>query len=90
MLHPWFGLSATSYCQAGTTASGRQTFVGEVANNMWPLGTRLKVWPPVFGLTRFVVLDRIGWGSQIDFFTPSCAAAVNFGRKVERVRVLGP
>jgi hypothetical protein len=37
---------------------------------------------------RFVVLDRIGWGSSIDFYNPSCAAAIDFGRRVERVHVV--
>lgn len=81
-------LDATAYCQGTVTASGRAPFVGEVANNTWPLGTRLRVSPPVWGHTRFVVLDRIGWGSQIDFYTPSCSIALAFGRRVERVQVV--
>jgi 3D (Asp-Asp-Asp) domain-containing protein len=81
-------LEATSYCQGTVTASGEPPFVGEVANNTYPLGTRLRVSPPVWGRTRFVVLDRIGSGSQIDFYTPSCAQAIDFGRRLEHVTVI--
>jgi 3D (Asp-Asp-Asp) domain-containing protein len=80
-------LGATSYCQGTVTASGQRPYVGEVANNMWPLGTRIVVSPPVWGLSRFVVEDRIGAYSQIDFYNPSCGAADDFGRRIERVRV---
>lgn len=86
---PWVSLDATSYCQGTITASGSHVYVGEVASNMWPLGTVLQVSPPVFGLNRFRVMDRIGWGSQIDFYQPSCSAAVQFGRRTVRVRVAG-
>jgi 3D (Asp-Asp-Asp) domain-containing protein len=81
-------VNATSYCQSGLTASGRPTFLGEVAGNMWPLGTHLVVSPAVWGRTRFVVEDRIGSGSQLDFYNPSCQAAIDFGRRVERVQVV--
>jgi 3D (Asp-Asp-Asp) domain-containing protein len=81
-------LSSTAYCQGTITASGEPPFVGEVANNTWPLGTRLSVSPPVWGRTRFVVEDRIGSGSQLDFYNPSCTAAIDFGRRLERVTVI--
>jgi hypothetical protein len=42
----------------------------------------------VFGRRYFRVEDRIGWGSQIDFYDPSCSAAEWFGRRSERVTVL--
>jgi hypothetical protein len=80
-------LSSTSYCQGTITASGERPFVGEVANNTYPLGTRIVVSPAVWGRTRFVVEDRIGSGSELDFYNSSCAAAVAFGRRVERVHV---
>jgi len=85
---PWMSLDATSYCQGSTTASGEHVYVGEVAMNTLPLGTRIVVSPAVFGRSRFRVEDRIGWGSQIDFYNPSCAAAVQFGRRTIRVRVV--
>jgi hypothetical protein len=81
-------LDATSYCQGTVTASGQAPYIGEVANNMWPLGTRIEVSPAVFGRRYFRVEDRIGWGSSLDFFNPSCSAADEFGRRVERVTVL--
>ena len=81
-------LSSTAYCEAGRTASGEQTYLGEAANNMLPLGTRIEINPAAFGRTRFVVLDRIGSGSQLDLFNPSCAAAIQFGRRTERVTVI--
>jgi hypothetical protein len=56
---------------------------------MWSLGTRLEVSPSVYGRRFFRVEDRIGYGSQIDFYNPSCEAADVFGRRVERVTVLG-
>jgi 3D (Asp-Asp-Asp) domain-containing protein len=88
-LHPWVSLDATAYDQGTITASGEHVYVGEVACNLYPLGTRLQVSPPVFGLNRFRVEDRIGFGSQIDFYTQSYDQAVEFGRRVERVRVVG-
>ncbi len=55
---------------------------------MWPLGTRISVSPPVWGRTQFIVLDRIGWGSSLDFYNPSCSAADEFGRRTEQVHVI--
>jgi 3D (Asp-Asp-Asp) domain-containing protein len=86
--HASLTLEATSYCQGTVTASGEPPFIGEVANNTYPLGTRLSVSPPVWGRTRFVVEDRIGAFSQIDFYNSSCQAALDFGRRVERVHVI--
>ena len=40
---PVQSVSSTSYCQAGVMADGQQTFVGAVAGNIWPLGTRLLI-----------------------------------------------
>jgi hypothetical protein len=85
----WVALDTTSYCQGTVTASGRHVFLGEAANNTLPLGTRVRVRPRVFGRSRFIILDRIGWGSQMDFYNPSCSAAVSYGRRVEEVRVTG-
>lgn len=81
-------LSTTSYCQGTTTASGEHVFLGEVAMNTEPIGTRLQVSPPIYGRTRYVVLDRYGWGTQMDVYNPSCGAAIDYGRRVERVRVI--
>jgi 3D (Asp-Asp-Asp) domain-containing protein len=53
-----------------------------------PLGTVITISPAAFGRSRFVVLDRIGSGSQLDIYNPSCRAAIDYGRRTERVRVL--
>jgi hypothetical protein len=74
-------LDATSYCLHGRMADGTQTRAGSVAHNGYPLGTRIRVWPPIFGQQRWVVRDRIAWGTSIDFWAPSCALSRAFGRR---------
>ena len=78
----WQAVTATSYCQSGVTASGQYTLPGEVAMNIEPLGTHIIVSPAVFERTHYVVLDRIGYGTQLDFYTVRCSDAVTFGRRV--------
>lgn len=78
--------SSTAYCQSGTTASGRQTRWGYVAENTLRLGTRIVVSRPVNGRRHFRVMDRIGAYSQLDFFMWSCSAARQFGRRKVRFR----
>jgi hypothetical protein len=77
----WHYVSSTCYAQAGITASGAQTFVGEVAMNSLPLHTHIELSHPVFGRRRFTVLDRIGSGSELDVFNPSEAACIDYGRQ---------
>lgn len=81
--------NSTAYCQAGTTASGRPTRWGYVAQNDLPLGTRIHLTRPVRGRRIFRVMDRIGWGSDLDFFMWSCSAARQFGRRTVHFRVVG-
>lgn len=83
--HRW--ANSTCYAQAGTTASGQQTRVGIVAMNSLPLGTHIVLDHPVFGRRRFVVEDRIGYGSEMDFFYPSEAACLDYGRREIGYRV---
>lgn len=78
--------TSTAYCLTGTMADGTYTRAGSVAHNGYPLGTRLTVHPAPQGRRRWVVRDRIGWGTQIDFWQPSCAAALAWGRRTVRVR----
>lgn len=78
---PAYHVQATAYCQRGTMADGSYTRAGSVAHNGYALGTRLTV-----NGRRYVVRDRIGWGSELDIWMPSCAAAVVFGRRVVKVR----
>jgi hypothetical protein len=81
-------LDSTAYCQGTTTASGQHVRLGEVAMAGVPFGTRIVVSPAVFGRTRFVVLDRYGYGTQLDFYNPSCSAAIDYGRRLEHVRIV--
>jgi 3D (Asp-Asp-Asp) domain-containing protein len=77
--------TSTSYCLQGLMADGTWTRAGSVAHNGYPLGTRLTITPSPTGARRFVVRDRIGWGTQLDFWLPSCAWALGWGRRVVRV-----
>ena len=67
-------------------ADGHQTYVGAVAGNMWPLGTKLMILGGEHQGEVVTVEDRIGAHSQLDFFTPSCAAAWIYGREQIEVR----
>lgn len=78
-------VSSTAYCDTGLMADGTYTRPGSIANNFYALGTHVTVRPSPTGRRRFVVRDRIGWGSQLDFWMPSCAQARVWGRR--RVRV---
>lgn len=81
---------STAYCLSGTMADGSPVRAGSVAHNGYPLGTRITVSPSFYGQRRFVVRDRIGWGTELDFWTPSCATAYAWGRRVVTVRVGWP
>jgi 3D (Asp-Asp-Asp) domain-containing protein len=83
-----YTVTSTCYDQGTITASGAGVFVGEVANNMFPLGTRIYLDRPVFGLREFVVDDRIGWGSQLDFYYPSASVCDQYGREQIGFRVV--
>lgn len=74
-------MQATAYCIRGTMADGSYTRAGSVAHNGYRLGKRLTI-----NGRRYVVRDRIGWGTTLDIWMSSCTAAVVFGRRVVRVR----
>lgn len=79
--------TAYSPCSAGSImADGSHVRPGSLAHNGYPLGTRVWVTPAVFGRHRWTVRDRIGWGSQADFWTPSCGAADAYGRRYVKIR----
>lgn len=78
---------STGYCLHGTMADGTYTRPGSIAHNGYPLGTHLTITPSPTGRRRFTVRDRIGWGTQLDFWTPTCAQAIAWGRRTVRVRV---
>lgn len=71
-------LDATAYCYTGSrTASGVWPEPGMVATlQPIPFGTRLRL----AGIGVYTVTDRIGWGSDVDVYFPSCADARAFGR----------
>jgi 3D (Asp-Asp-Asp) domain-containing protein len=71
----WIAVVSTAYCLSGTMADGTPVQAGSVANNFLPLGTRVTVSASPAQTRRYVVRDRIGWGTQLDFWTPSCATA---------------
>jgi hypothetical protein len=79
--------AATAYCLQGRMADGTYTRSGSVANNAYRLGTKIRVYPAVFGIRRWVVRDRIGWGTDWDFWTPSCWQARMFGRRSVQIRL---
>lgn len=81
-------VDSTSYCQSGRTASGMETYVGEVAGNMWALGTKLRILSGEHKGEVVVVEDRIGAHSQLDFYTPSCRNALVYGREEIKIEVL--
>src|SRR5436190_22279985 len=80
---PTYSVSATSYCLRGTMADGTYTRHGSVANNFLPLGAKIKLLRPrsFHGRRYFHVRDRIGWGTQLDLWSPTCAQARRFGRQ---------
>jgi 3D (Asp-Asp-Asp) domain-containing protein len=88
-------VSATAYCQNGTTKSGEQTRPGIVAADprVLPMGTRLRI----NGLRQpdTVVYKVSDTGSEIkgreiDIYMPSCGDAIRFGRQRIEVHVLNP
>jgi 3D (Asp-Asp-Asp) domain-containing protein len=72
------------------TAAGTQVRQGVVANNLLPLGTRVRL-PELYGERVFVVEDRMNRRKgiyQIDIWFPSYWEAKNFGAKKTYVEVL--
>lgn len=78
--------TSTAYCLSGVMADGSYVRAGSVAHNGYALGTHITVRPAFVGRHRFIVRDRIGWGTQLDFWTPYCGTAFAWGRRTVRVR----
>jgi 3D (Asp-Asp-Asp) domain-containing protein len=71
-------------------ADGTTVRFGSVAQNTLALGTRIRLIGESFmGRRDFVVRDRIGSGSQLDFWAPSCSESVAWGRRSVRFVVVG-
>jgi 3D (Asp-Asp-Asp) domain-containing protein len=76
---------STAYCLSGTMADGTQVRAGSVASNQHPLGTHLIVSSSPTGQRHWVVRDRIGWGTELDFWVPTCGQAYSWGRRTVRI-----
>ena len=85
--HAWTPTVSTAYCLSGVMADGSYVRVGSVASNRYALGTKIRVRPSFYGRHRFIVRDRIGYGTELDFWTGSCGAAISWGRRVVSVEV---
>ena len=83
-------VSSTAYCLRGRMANGRYVHHGAVASNRHRLGTWIRMRRPrrVFGRRTFTVGDRIGYGTELDFLTSSCASARAYGRRTVSYVVL--
>lgn len=82
---------STSYCLRGSMSDGSYTRWGSVAMNRHRLGTHIRVISPrsgFFGQHRFTVRDHIGWGSDLDFWAPSCSMSRQWGRRTVRYRIV--
>ena len=82
-----YTVSSTCYSQGTITASRQHVYLGEVAQNTLPFGTRIILDHAVFGRRVFTVEDRIGSASQLDFYNPSEAVCVQYGRRTIGFRV---
>ena len=86
--------NSTAYCLQGDLAMQKKgggayrAHKGIVASNSMPLGTRIRLTKPVFGRYIWVVRDRIGWGTDLDFWTPSCSQALKYGRRPAKWRII--
>lgn len=79
---------STSYCLTGIMADGTRVRAGSVAMNRHPLGTHIRLLGSSFqGRRRFTVRDRIGYGSDMDLWSPTCAGSFAWGRRTVRYRL---
>jgi len=69
-------------------ADGRRTFLGAVAMPRLAFGTRVQVSPAIYNRTIFTVADRGSAAVQLDVFQPNCELAIQFGRRLERIRIV--
>jgi 3D (Asp-Asp-Asp) domain-containing protein len=73
-----------------TTAAGTTVRDGIVANNLLPMGTKIKM-PDIYGDRVFVVEDRMHWKKgyyHVDIWFPSYWEAKNFGAITTQIEVL--
>jgi 3D (Asp-Asp-Asp) domain-containing protein len=84
-------VTATAYCQHGTTQSGTRARTGIVAADpaVLPVGTVLRIVDGAFsGIYTVMDTGSAVKGRHIDIFIPDCASAERFGERSLRVRIL--
>lgn len=80
----FYDVDTTAYCLHGTMANGAQTSRRSAASNILRLGTKIRLTGSQTGpqgMRRYVIRDRIGHGTSLDLWTPSCHTAFGFGRR---------
>jgi hypothetical protein len=83
-------VASTAYCLHSNTATGRTPRDGDVAMNGVLFGTEVSVLSgPLAGRT-FVVADRIGHSSELDFWICPRSAALEYGRRQIEIRLYSP
>ena len=86
-----FKVTATAYCDRGTTQSGTKTRPGIVAADpkVLPVGTVLEILDgPHSGVYTVMDTGSAVKGRRIDIFMASCANAEQFGERTLRVKVI--
>jgi len=84
-------VTATAYCDRGTTQSGTRTRPGIVAADpaVLPVGTVLRILDgPHSGVYTVMDTGSAVKGRRIDIFMPSCANAEQFGERTLRVKII--
>ncbi len=84
-------VTATAYCDHGTTQSGTKTRPGIVAADprVMPVGTVLRILDgPHSGVYTVMETGSAIKGRRIDIFIPNCALAEQFGERTLRVRII--
>ena len=84
-------VTATAYCDHGTTQSGTKTRTGIVAADpkVLPVGTVLEILDgPHAGVYTVMDTGSAVKGRRIDIFMPSCPNAERFGERTLKVKVI--
>lgn len=84
-------VTATAYCDQGTTKSGTKTRAGIVAADprVLPVGTVLRILDgPHSGVYTVMDTGSAVKGRRIDIFMASCATAEQFGERPLRIRII--
>lgn len=77
-------VQTTSYCLHGRMADGSYTRPRSAASNQLRLGTKIRLVGKITGpegMRKYVIRDRIGYGTELDLWVDSCHTASTFGRR---------